>query len=279
MDKNDRQMHNSDRHSEDKQDLPVELQMLAQRYATLPEPHSTPATMQRLMARLLLEETIVVRTTLQPRRSIVQTLRVARWQLRILSIWFWITSILLLALGFILAPDMPKNEIVAMLIFLLPLTTILSVVYTLNILSPKLRDVIASCPTNIVEITAGAAMAIVCFDGLLGLLATATLAALHWAPFGPLLVSWLGPLLLLVGLSFPVALRWGTLPAMVVGGAPWLLLVGATRLFPSSLLSQFLLGEQGSLSISAHVFAAGLGALILLLLLAYGSTWQRALIR
>ncbi|MDQ2716080.1 MAG: hypothetical protein M3Z08_14325, partial [Chloroflexota bacterium] len=192
---------------------------------------------------------------------------------------FWVASVLLLFVGCFAASDLPKDAVTMLLIFVLPLTAILSVAYALRTLSPGLREVEVSCPTGFVETMAGVALALVCFDGLLGLLATAALATLHWAPFGPLLASWLGPLLLLAGLSFLVALRWGTLPAMVVGGGPWLLLMGSTELFPSSLLSQFLLGGQGGLSLSVHVLAAGLGALILLLLLGYGSTWQRVLVR
>lgn len=279
MDNYDHQADTTSGENADEHELPREFRLVAQRYAAQPVPRPTPEATQRLLSRLLMEETMAARATLHTRPSLIQSVRVARWQLRLLGPWFWMASVLLLLVGCLAASGLPKTAVVTLLIFVLPLTAILSVAYALRTLSPGLREVEVSCPTGFVETMAGVVMALVCFDGLLGLLATAALATLHWAPFGPLLASWLGPLLLLVGLSFPVALRWGTLPAIVVGGGPWLLLVGTAGQFPGSLLSQFLLGGQGNLSITAHVLVAGLGALILLLLLVYGSTWQRVLVR
>ena len=92
------------------------------------------------------------------------------------------------------------------------------------------------------------------------------------------LIDWLGPLLLLVAISFPVALRWGTLPAMLIGGGPWLILIVLAAGLPELLPAHFLTGTQTGFSLAFHLLAAGLGAAALLLLFLRGLTWQRLLV-
>jgi len=230
------------------------------------------------MSRLLVEATVIARTEGPSPRSLGHTLRMARWQLHFLGPWFWIASVLLLLLGFLVSPVF-KAGTSTMLIIMLPLTAILSVVYALRTLGSGVREVEASCPTSIVEMLAGLVVALVCFDGFLGLIATVGIALAHWTPFWALLAAWLSPLLLLVGISFPLVLRWGTLPAIVVGGGPWVVLASIAVLFPDLALGQFLLGVQTSLSLIMHLVVVGLGTLLLLLLFLRGSTWQRLLVQ
>jgi hypothetical protein len=116
--------------------LPEALSLVAQWYAAQPRPHPTPEASQRLLARLMEEEVTVVRASLQTRSSLVQTVRMTRWQLHLLGPWFWITSILLLLLGFVVAPVLPKEAALPMLIYVLPLTAVLSIVYALHRVAP-----------------------------------------------------------------------------------------------------------------------------------------------
>lgn len=258
--------------------LPEALRSVAQWYAAQPRPHPSPAANQRLLARVMEEEVTVARTSFQARSSLVQTVRMTRWQLHLLGPWFWITSVLLLLLGVVVAPALPKEASIPMLIYILPLTTILSMVYALRRLAPGLRDIEVSSPTGFVEMMAGLVLALVCFDGLLGVLATGAMALAHWASFRTVLTDWLGPLLLLVAISFPVALRWGTLPAMLVGGGPWLVLIVLAAGLPELLPAQFLTGTPTGFSLAFHLLAAGLGGATLLLLFLRGFTWQRLLV-
>jgi hypothetical protein len=141
-----------------------------------------------------------------------------------------------------------------------------------------LRDLEKSSPSGFIEMMTGVILALVCFNVVLGMLATAALSLIHWAAFGSLLVSWLGPLLLLVAISFPVALRWGTFPAILIGGGPWLLLLFVATTSLRSLSASFLLASQPGLLLSLQVGAAVLGTLVLSSLFTRGSTWQRFLV-
>ena len=212
-------------------------------------------------------------------QSLFQTLRVARWQLYLLGPWLWIAGALLLFLNCIIVPIFSHHAPTSILIYTIPLTAVLSVVYALRPLSRGMRDVEVSCPTGFIETMGGLVIAIVCFDSLFGLIGTLVVALVNQASFVALLASWLGPLLLLVSLSFLVALRWGTRQAALIGGGPWLLLIILAEIFPSSLPHQLVFVVQDGLSVLFHLLAALVGALILGYLFLYGSTWQRLLVQ
>jgi hypothetical protein len=268
----------SDNWSQADEILPEDLRQVAQWYATRPVPEPTPEFTQRFMTRLQAEEIAVARISFQHRRSIIQTLRMTRWQLSLLGPWFWVTSVVLLVLGIGTAPFLPQSGAIALLVYALPLTAVLSAVYALRRVAPGLRDLEKSSPTGFIEMMTGVVLALVCFNVTLGLLVTIALSLVHWAAFGLLLVSWLGPLLLLVAISFPIALRWGTFPAILIGGGPWLLLILLAATRSGVVSASFLLAAQPNGLLVLQLSAAGLGALTLFLLLTRGSTWQRALV-
>ena len=258
--------------------LPEDLRQVAQWYTTRPLPEPTPEFTRRFMTRLQTEEIAVARVSFQSRPSILQTLRMTRWQLALLGPWFWIAGAVLLVLGMSAAPFLPQSEAITLLIYALPLTAVLGAVYALRRVTPGLRDVEKSSPTGFVEMMTGVVLALVGFNVVLGLLATVSLSLMHWTAFGELVASWLGPLLLLVAISFPVALRWGTFPAMLVGGGPWLLLMLFAAARSGDVSTRFLLATQPDVLLGLQLCAAALGAVILFLLLTRGSTWQRALV-
>ena len=216
-----------------------------------------------------------------PRRpSPLQILRVARWQMLLLGSSFWVSSVLLLVTALLLLPVFGGEVLANLLIVLLPLTAILAVIHAVHKLSLRVHEIEASCPTNIIETTAALVLVVVFLNILLGLMTTLALALTNWAPFVALLSTWLGPLLLLVSLSLPVALRWGTLPAFFIGGGPWLYLIF------TSLVSQ-LLENDGHISLINHNstqfalswLSALLGLGLLLMFFLRGSSWQRHLIQ
>ena len=69
-----------------------------------------------------------------------------------------------------------------------------------------------------------------------------------------------------------VALRWGVIPAAIIGGGPWLLLALASFLNPAGALAQVFALPLDFLSLTLHLVAAIVGGLILIFLLR-GSTW------
>jgi hypothetical protein len=272
MDERDLQAGDLHGHPAADDELPPVLRAIARRYAAQPVPRPTPADTVRLVARLLAEEPAVALAT--PRRGrVVPALRVARWRIQLLGPWFWLAGVVLMALGAVLTPALRGSGALP-LILLAPLTTVLSLAHAVRTSSGGLRAVEASCPIGFVEVTTGLVLAIVGFDCTLAAVATAGLALLRWAPFVALVAAWLGPLLLLAGISLPIALRWGAIPASLVGGGPWLLLAVAALLQPDGAYARALAVPRDGLSLALHLGAAALGGMLLALMLVRGSAWR-----
>lgn len=257
-------------------ELPPELQAVAARYAAQPVPRPSPEQTARLLARLLAEEPRAACATSPHQGQIMPALRVARWRLRLLGPWFWVASVLLLALGAALTPIADRASLALPLVVCIPLTAVLSLAHAARTPSRGLRAVEASAPIGFAAVTAGLALAIIICDAALGVLATALVALAHWAPFAPLLIAWLGPLLLLAGLSLPIALRWGTMTAMMVGAGPWLALALIAALRPAGLNTFAFALPYDAVSVLVHVAAAALGGGLILLTFVRGETWRIA---
>ncbi|QBD78860.1 hypothetical protein EPA93_23905 [Ktedonosporobacter rubrisoli] len=259
--------------AEQEQDMPAELLRIARLYREQPLPSPSPEAAQKLFAHLMAVESSRAGLHVQRRLSLSHTLRLAGWQIRFLGPWFWIFCVLLLSPYLLIISTLP-DQAVGTLIIMLPLTALLSVVYALRQLKRERREVEECCPTSRIEIMAGLVLAIVCFDVLFGLFATIVVTMAHWAPFAQLFAAWLGPLLLLVGISFPIALRYGVPAAFAVGAGPWVLLIGLSLLFPGLNLGQFFAVGQSLAVFCIQLLAAGLGAFILGHMLLRGSRWQ-----
>lgn len=256
------------------EDLPPELRALAARYAAQPGPRPTQDDTARLIARLLAEEPAAARAATPRYGRVMPALRVARWRLRLLGPWFWLASVLLLLASAGLTPAFFRASPIAPLVLVAPLTVVLGLAQALRTSSDGLRAVEATAPIGFVPVTAGLVLAIVAFDSAFGLLASALLAVLHWAPFAALVAAWLSPLLLLAGVSLPIALRWGTVPAAVVGTTPWLLLAGAVMLDRHSIYALAFALPGDTTSALAHAALALLGLVALLFTLLRGARWR-----
>jgi len=234
-------MSERDRREAGPDDLPPELRQVAERYAAQPVPRPTAQQTSLLLARLLAEEPVAALSTSHIRPRVGQTLRIARWRVRLLGPQFWVASVILLTLAawatrsyYLLTGTTP-------LLLTVPLTGVLGVAYALRTSSRGLREVEASTPLGFAEAAAGLVLAIAGFDCALGAAATLAVCQTTAQPFLALLTIWLGPLLLLTALSLTVALRWGALAAALVGGAPWALLVLAASHQPASPLGLLIL--------------------------------------
>jgi hypothetical protein len=203
--------------------------------------------------------------------------------MRLTSAPFWIACVLELAVvGAITALNITSSGMVP-LVMALPLTAVLGLAQAARTPSRGLREVEAAAPVSHTTVMAAVTLAIVGLDCAFGLIATAFLALLSWTPFAALLVAWLGPLLLLAGLSLPVALRWGAIPAAIVGAGPWLALAVVAFALPgNSMAATAFALPHDTLSFALRIGAAAVGAVVLLLFLRESSwqrSWQRALIR
>ena len=264
-------MSERDRREASPDDLPPELRQVAQRYAAQPVPRPTAQQTSLLLARLLAEEPVAALSTSHTRPRVNQTLRVARWRVRLLGPQFWVASVILLTLAawatrsyYLLSGTTP-------LLLTVPLTGVLGVAYALRTSSRGLREVEASTPLGFAEAAAGLVLAIAGFDCALGAAATLAVCQTTAQPFLALLTVWLGPLLLLTALSLPVALRWGALAAALVGGAPWALLVLAASHQPASPLGLLILSLPHDAGAAApHLVLALVGLALLVTMMRHG---------
>lgn len=277
MDKNDFFAERGPMPNEDM--LPAELLDIVHRYKMQPVPRPDYKDTSRLLKILLSEETVAAVAHPQPVAVFSSTLRIVRVRLQLLGFQFWIVNVCTLFLCTILAVFMQRERAVSLFMFYFPLMTISGVIHALRRDSRGLREVEEACPTSFLVVTVGCVLTIISFNCLLDLLATIGIAFVNWASFGAMLMAWLGPTLLLTGLAVPISLRWGTLPAIVIGVGPWLLLTGFALIdtFPGkfSLLNLLPHDQPGEF---AYLLATVSGILILLSLVLQRAKWQRVLL-
>lgn len=257
-------------------DLSPDLYQLAQRYAAQPTPRPSPEATSQLVARLLAEDPALREVPRTVTARLLGIVPVVRWRLHLLGPWFWVASVCLFGLAAVLTPHFGSPTGLSPFVLMAPLTMILGLAHALRTRSGGLRAVEWSCPISFIETSAALIGAIAVFDGIIGVMGSIGLALLHWAPFGALVVAWLSPLLVLTGISLPVALRWGTLPALFVGGGPWLLLAVVAVFDPASAVTQVFALPQTPLSLLIHLVAAILGIIAVLLVLLHGSDTRAA---
>lgn len=260
-------------------DLPPDLLDLALHVAAQPMPRPTEKDTALLVERLLAAGAVVAPPPAPgwaPSPTVL--MRVARWRMRLLGPWFWIASVALIAMGATLSLVNSTAGNTFALILTVPLTGVLGLTYALRTTSSGLREVEAASAVSLVEGAVGLALALLGFDCAFGVLVTLMLALLRWVPFAALLVAWLGPLLLLTGISLPLALRWGTPATIIVGVGPWLALALGALVWPHGIPARLIASPVDHISLALHLVAVAVGACLLLLFLLRGSAWQRFLL-
>jgi hypothetical protein len=259
-------------------ELPSDLQAVASSYAAQPVPRPSSAETAQLLHTLLTEAAFQAQEAHSEKDDhLWHILILARWRVYLLGPWFWITGVMLLLAGLLLARPLKVSDLITLLILLLPLASVLSLAYALRRPSAGLRAVEASCPANFAQTGVGLGLALLTFDSLLGLAATLGFALANWAPFWNLLLAWLAPLLLLTAISLPIALLRNVRMAALIGGLPWLLL-GLLALAEQNgpgVTKAFFSLPQDTLSLSYHLITISLSLLLLIALFLSAPKWQR----
>ncbi len=230
-------MSERDRREAGPDDLPPELRQVAERYAAQPVPRPTAQQTSLLLARLLAEEPVATLSTSHTRPRVGQTLRIARWRVRLLGPQFWVASVILLTLAawathsyYLLSGTTP-------LLLTVPLTGVLGVAYALRTSSRGLREVEASTPLGFAEAAAGLVLAIAGFDCALSAAATLAVCQTTAQPFLALLTVWARPA---AAAHRPLAARGPALgrAGCRAGGRRALGAAGAGRQPPASQLAR-----------------------------------------
>ena len=259
-------------------ELPPDLQAAAKSYAAQSVPRPSLADTTQLLHTLLAEAAFHEQDTYDAKNDHLWDISmVARWRVYLLGPWFWITGVLLLPGGILLARALAISDLTTLLILLLPLTAVLGVTHALRTPSAGLRAVEASCPVSFAQTSMGLGLAILAFDGLLGGVATLGLALANFAPFWNLLLAWLAPLLLLTAISLPLAVVRSVRLAALVGGLPWLLLglLALAEQPDQSFATLVFALPQDPFSLAAHLAVVLLSLLLLIALTTLAPKWQR----
>jgi hypothetical protein len=270
--------HSFDQSPISSDELSPDLQAVARSYAAQPVPHPSSAETAQLLHTLLTEAAFQAHEVPNERNDhLWHILILARWRVYLLGPWFWITGVVLLLAGILLARFLTVSDLVTLLILLLPLGSVLGLAYGLRTLSAGLRAVEASCPANFVQTGMGVGLALLTFDSLLGLAATLGFALANWAPFWNLLLAWLTPLLLLTAISLPIALLRSVRLAALIGGLPWLILgfFALTEQHGRGVTNVLFSLPQDTFSFSCHLVTISLSLLLLTVLFLSAPKWQR----
>lgn len=259
-------------------ELSPDLQAAASIYAAQPVPRPSSADTAQMIHYLLTEAAFQAQDMHhEGNHHLWQIPVLARWRVYLLGPWFWIAGVLLLLAGILLARSLTVSDLMTLLILLLPLTAVFSLTYALRTPSAGLCAVEASCPVNFAQTSMGLGLAILVFDGLLGLVATLGFALANWAPFWNLLLAWLAPLLLLTAISLPIALLRNVRLAALVGGLPWLLLglLALAQQNGPGIAKLFFSLPQDTLSFASHLATIVFSLLLLIAFTAFAPKWQR----
>lgn len=246
-----------------------ELIPALQRLAEWPAPRPTPDATRRLLARLAVEQPRLspVRQYMQARRAnpgrrLYRLLLIARQQVGILRLSFWVLSALVACLGFLIVlTNSDQNQIVLLRIGG-PLLAYLAALGAFRGIDQGVLEFELACPPSPVQLTLTRLVVVLGYDIGLGLLLSATLTAWSRESFLAITLHWLMPLLLVMGLGLLLTLRLPTLAAASIAYGGWLVLLGASSLAERSGLAGLNLSPGGELALGL----AGVALLALALL-------------
>jgi hypothetical protein len=256
------------------QDLPEgeaqELVPVLVRLAEWQTPPPTPDDTRRLVKSLSfhLPRISPVRQALlnqrtQPYSRLFWLLLVARQQVGILRLSFWLLSALVTCLGtlLILNSGTEINQVVLLRISG-PLLAYLAAVSVFRGVDQRVLEFELACPPSLLQLTLARLVVILGYDIGLGLLLSATLTAWSGESFLAITLHWMMPLLLVMGLALLLSLRLSTFLAASIAYGGWLGILGVSSFAEKIGLRSINLNTNSELALGA----AGLALLALALL-------------
>lgn len=172
------------------------------------------------------------------------------WQLllpqaRLLGKWFVLGTALLLLAGLTITNAADGNTL-KFLANAAPALGILTLLYEFRAKHSGVSELEASCPYSPVQLATARLMVILGFDILLCLAATPLVSYWQGRVLGMVVMSWLAPLLFLLGVALFFSLRLGITGGCLVSAAVWALQLTAGK--GESVFSLLLTGRPGLLA-------------------------------
>lgn len=199
----------------------------------------------------------------EPGSRFMGLLLVARQQVGIMRLSFWLLSAFVTCLGFFLLLDNSSQNQMVLLRIGGPLLAYMAALSAFRGINQGVLEFELACPPSLLQLTLARLIVVLGYDTGLGLLLSATLAAWSGTSFLAITLHWLMPLLLVMGLGLLLTLRLPTLLAASIAYGSWLGVVGASALAEKYGLKLFNLSTSGELALGL----AGLALLALALLM------------
>ena len=220
------------------------------RFAALKSDAPTSAETERLArnlrSHLLQRPSAPASASARRRRShseVGELLRLAATQLSVLRLGFWLGSAVVMLLGLILALSQASAERAYILALVGPLLAYVGVAAGFRGDTLGMLEVEFACPVTARELTLARLLVIVAYQTLVGLLCIALLRGEAEGPLLALVMLWLAPLLLGLGLTLLLSLWLPAPRAGVLVYAGWAVLMTVVwRLGSAELLGNGLVG-------------------------------------
>ena len=180
----------------------------------------------------------------------VALLRLAWTQAPMLRSAFWLVSAGIWAAGaLMLLSGLPLSQTLV-LQAIGPLLAYTGVAIAFRGVDRRALELELACPPSFLQLALARLAVTLCYDVLLGLLASALLSASDHGELLTLIGDWLMPLLLVTGLGLFLSLRLRFLPAVSLAYGAWLAFLALDTLsplqaFPLTPLSDTLVGSLG----------------------------------
>lgn len=194
--------------------------------------------------------------------------RLVRPQAMLLSRWFVLVSALFLLAGLALA-NVAGGDTVRFLANAAPVLGILTALYEFRAKLSGVNELEATCPYSPAQLATARLLVVLGYDILLCLAATPVVSYWQGLVLWQVVVSWLAPLLLMLGVALTASLRLGIFGGCLVSGTVWALWFAVSG--GGSVFSSVLPGQPALL---ADFIGLALG--VVLLLYSY-SRWNDAM--
>lgn len=149
-------------------------------------------------------------------------LQLIKPQCMLLSKWFIILSLLSLFIGLFMTNAF-DGDTLRFLANASPLLGILTVLYEFRAQHSNMQELEAACPYSPAQIAAARLLIVLGYDILLCLLATSVIGYWHDGILWRVVISWLAPLLFVLGVALCASLKLGISGGCLVSSIAWIL--------------------------------------------------------
>lgn len=181
-----------------------------------------------LLKPVLREQAVSPATNQAAGTGVPVVFRLVRPQAMLLSRWFILVSALVLLAGLVLA-NAADGDTLRFLANASPILGLLTVLYEFRAKLSSVNELEAACPYSPAQLAAARLLVVLGYDILLCLAVTPVVGYWQGLVLWQVVISWLAPLLFMLGIALAVSLRLGIFGGCLVSGTVWALQFAVNR--------------------------------------------------